>query len=111
MSRLRVWWIPQAGMEDTFYVPVQSVEEAKKVLDILAAYDMFQVQNFVKPDCSNVCGLEEYNDETGEWNDWFVETDDDYFDDVDDYCERCELCECADELADFSQALFSQLNL
>ncbi len=30
MSKLRVWWIPQVGMiEETFYIPVNSVEEGK----------------------------------------------------------------------------------
>lgn len=31
MDKLRVWWIPQAGAtEDSFYVPVETVEEGKK---------------------------------------------------------------------------------
>lgn len=45
MSKLRVWWIPQVGMEQTFYIPVNSVEEGKKMIDVLAAYDAFQYQN------------------------------------------------------------------
>ncbi len=44
MSKLRVWWIPQVPMA-SFYVPVNSVLEGKKVLDMLAAYDAFQLQH------------------------------------------------------------------
>ena len=36
-EKLRVWWIPQVGLSDAFYIPVKSVEEGKKVMDILAA--------------------------------------------------------------------------
>lgn len=49
-NKLRVWWIPQVGSSNRFYIPVKSVEEGKKVMDLLAAYDMFQLQNNIKPD-------------------------------------------------------------
>lgn len=50
MDKLRVWWIPQAGaIEEAFYVPVETVEEGKKVMDMLAAYDAYQRQNRIKP--------------------------------------------------------------
>ena len=42
--KIRVWWIPQIPMK-AFYVPVNSVEEARLVLDMLAKYDMFQFEN------------------------------------------------------------------
>ena len=84
-NKLRVWWIPQVGaISEAFYVPVQSVAEGKKVLDMLAAYDAFQLQNRVKPDYCNVGGLQMFDEEECEWNDWYMETDEDYFDDVDD---------------------------
>ena len=107
MSKLRVWWIPQVGIEETFYVPVSTVEEGKKTLDLLAAYDAFQLQNRVKPDYTNIGGLQMFDEEEGEWNDWYLETDDDYFDDVDDYCEQCER---AEELTEFNQTLFEQID-
>ena len=108
MSKLRVWWIPQVGaISEAFYVPVQSVEEGKKVLDMLAAYDAFQFQNRIKPDYSNAGGLQIYNPEIADYEDWYLETDDDYFDDVDDYCEQCEKVE---ELTEFNQALFKQID-
>lgn len=36
MDKLRVWWIPQAGAtEGAFYVPVKTVEEGKKVMEMI----------------------------------------------------------------------------
>lgn len=107
-NKLRVWWIPQVGaINEAFYVPVQSVEEGKKVLDMLATYDAFQLQNRIKPDYSNAGGLQVYNPEIADYEDWYLETEDDYFDDVDDYCEQCER---AEELTEFNQALFKQID-
>lgn len=107
MSRLRVWWIPQVPMSETFYVPVQSPEEGKKIMDLLAAYDAFQLQNRIKPDYCNVGGLQMWDEEEGEWTDWYLETEDDYYEDVDEYCEQCE---GAEELTAFNQALFEQID-
>jgi hypothetical protein len=64
---LRVWHIPQIPM-DPFHVPVNSIEEARKVLDVLANYDLFQFENNIKPDYCNVNGLEVF--ENGEWLEW-----------------------------------------
>ena len=107
MSKLRVWWIPQMGACDPFYIPVESVEEGKKVMDLLAAYDAFQFQNMIKPDYCNVGGLEMFDEEEGEWNDWYLETEDDYFENADEYCEHCEK---AEELDEFNQELFKQVD-
>lgn len=105
-NKLRVWWIPQVGSScDTFYIPVQSVEEGKKVMDMLAAYDMFQLQNNIKPDFCNTGGLQMLVD--GEWENWCLETEDDYYEDIDEYCEQCSASE---ELKKFSTALFEQIN-
>lgn len=72
MSKLRVWWIPQIGIGQTFYIPVETVEDGKKMMDVLAAYDLFQLQNNVKPDYSNVvvfrCGMKKRkNGVIGTW--------------------------------------------
>ncbi len=104
-NKLRVWWIPQVGSSNSFYIPVKSVEEGKKVMDLLAAYDMFQLQNNIKPDFCNVGGLQMFVD--GEWEDWYLETEDDYFDDVDEYCKKCERSE---EIDNFSKDLFEQID-
>ncbi len=51
MMKLRVWWMPQVGESATiFYVPVDSVESARRCMDILAAYDIFQFKYNIKPD-------------------------------------------------------------
>lgn len=107
MSKLRVWWIPQVGIEETFYVPVSTVEEGKKTLDLLAAYDAFQLQNNVKPDYTNVGGLQMWDEEEQEWNDWYLETDEDYFDDVDEYISSTDK---ADEIDTFTHELFKQID-
>lgn len=72
---LRVWWIPQIPMEP-FYFPVASVEEGALILEALAQYDMFQLENRVKPDFSNVGGLQMFDAELDAempgdgWCDW-----------------------------------------
>lgn len=108
MSKLRVWWVPQVGMEKTFYIPVNSVEEGKKMIDVLAAYDAFQYQNRIKPDYCNVGGLQMFDEAEGEWNDWYLETDDEYFDDVDKYCES-DSCDQKEGLELFSKSVMGQV--
>lgn len=73
-EKLRIWWIPQVPMEP-FRVEVESPEEAKKLLNILADYDIFQFENNVKPDYCNAGGLEVFED--GEWTDWYSEDGED----------------------------------
>lgn len=108
MDKLRVWWIPQAGAtEEVFYVPVKTVEEGKKVMDMLAAYDAYQRQNRIKPDYCNCGGVQRWDEDSQDWEDWYMETEDDYFNDVDDYCEQCEK---ADELKEFSHQMFAQID-
>lgn len=63
---LRVYHIPQVPMRP-FYVPVNSVKEGRKLIDVLAVYDLFQYQNRVKPDYTNASGLQRYED--GDWFD------------------------------------------
>ncbi len=64
---LRVWHIPQLPM-NSFYVNVETVEEAMKILDILANYDGFEFINKIKPDYSNAQGLEVF--ENNEWSEY-----------------------------------------
>jgi hypothetical protein len=78
LGDLRVWWIPQIPMK-AFYVEVETPEEAKKVLDLLAKYDLFQYQEKVKGDYSNVGGLEEKTEDG--WVEWESEEGDN----IDDY--------------------------
>lgn len=75
---LRVWWIPQVPGEP-FRVPVESVQQAVFLLNVLARYDQFQLEHRIKPDYSNVGGLECFSqDGDGEWCEWYdPETGDD----------------------------------
>ena len=41
MKKLRVWWNPQVGIQNAFYIPVKDEVEAKKTMDLLGAYDAF----------------------------------------------------------------------
>lgn len=87
MNKLRIWHIPQVGYDATIYIPVETLEEGKKVLDILACYDLFQYKNKIKPDFANASGLEMFDEETQDWEDWYLETEDDYYDNIDEYFE------------------------
>jgi len=78
-SALRVWWIPQVGMDTQFHISVTSIEEAKLILRTLADYDLFQFENRVKPDYCNTGGLEVFED--GEWCEW---SDPETGDDIDE---------------------------
>ena len=71
---LLVWWIPQVPGKP-FEVSVPTREEGRRLLDTLAAYDLFQFKQNIKPDYSNVGGLMVYED--GEWIDCEDEEDDD----------------------------------
>lgn len=64
---LAVWWIPQVPMK-SFDVPVKDIEQAMFLLDTLAQYDLFQLENNVKPDYCNAGGLNVF--ENGEWLEW-----------------------------------------
>lgn len=107
-TKLRVWWVPQIGMVETpFYIPVKTVEEGKKVIETLSAYDAYQLQNEIKSDYTNTGGLEMYDPEFNEWTDWFYEDDEEYIDDVDEYLETSENLE---EIEEFTEELFSQID-
>lgn len=107
-QKLRVWWMPQIPCE-SFYIPVDSPEEGIKILDILAVYDMFQLQENIKPDFCNAGGLQYYDEESGDWEDWYLETENDYYDNVDDYFDSDE-CKDKEKLEDFRYELFRQIN-
>jgi hypothetical protein len=70
VGQLRVWHIPQVPGE-AFHVGVADINEALKVLDILAIYDDFQYQQHVKPDYCNAQGVQVYDGT--EWTDWYDE--------------------------------------
>ena len=67
---LRVWWIPQVPMK-AFRQPAANVEQAILLLNTLAEYDRFQLENNVRGDFRNAGGLEVF--EYGDWLDWVNE--------------------------------------
>ena len=54
--KLKVWWLPLVP-GNTFYVDVDSVDDGKKVMKILAEYDEFQIENGIKSGLTRSCGL------------------------------------------------------
>jgi len=107
-KEMRVWWNPQVGAGATFYVPVMTVEQGKRVMDLLAYYDCFQYNHNIKPDYCNCGGLEVRDEETGEWEGWYYDTDVEYYDDVDEYIEN--KSDEAEALESFNKALRSQVH-
>lgn len=73
--KFRVWWIPQLGVK-AFCVPVDTISEGVKLLQVLADYDKFQLDNRVKGDYCNTGGIQMFDesDDTdtpqGSWVDW-----------------------------------------
>ncbi|EJD6109780.1 superinfection exclusion protein [Morganella morganii] len=72
--KLQVWHIPQIPGK-AFNVDVESVTEAVKVMETLAAYDQFQYDNNIKPDYSNMNGLNIFNEIDQEYYSWDAECD------------------------------------
>jgi Superinfection exclusion gene product 17 len=74
VGQLKVWWIPQIPGA-SFEVQVASVDEAKRILTVLADYDAFQYENRIKGDYCNAGGLVRYEADAGEgepgWCDWY----------------------------------------
>ena len=59
---LRVWHIPQVPMKP-FFVAVASIEEGKRICEILADYDLFQYRNKIKPDYASAQGISVYRED------------------------------------------------
>lgn len=91
--RLKVWWIPQVPMK-AFEVEVDSFTTAKVLLKALGNYDLFQLENNIKPDFCNTGGLciwedgLEPDDDGEKWTDW----ENDECDSIDDLT----LSQCAE---------------
>ncbi|MGV4321224.1 hypothetical protein [Bacillus mojavensis] len=86
-KKLRVAHIPQVPMK-AFHVEVKNLEEAKLLFDVLANYDLFQLENNIKPDYANATFLEEFDEEENEWISWC--DDETGIDDIYEYFEEME---------------------
>lgn len=76
---IKIWWVPQIPGKP-FEVSVPSLVAGKFLLTLLAEYDLFQLEQKVKPDYSNAGGLCQYKN--GDWEDWYDPDDDTEFDKV-----------------------------
>lgn len=76
IGALRVWHIPQVPGKP-FHAYVDTPQEAKRLLNVLARYDLFQYENRIKPDYCNASGLECYEADNGDgqpgWCEWYDE--------------------------------------
>lgn len=70
LDDLSVWWIPQIPGE-AFRVPVSSIEEGRRICDLLAEYDSFQYEQNVKSDYCNEGGIIRWESDGGGSYDWF----------------------------------------
>ncbi len=61
---------PQVPCEP-FRIPVKDIQEAARLYDVLASYDLFQYDHNIKPNYSNVICLNVFED--GEWCSWYDE--------------------------------------
>lgn len=66
-QKLRVRWVPRVPGKP-FYVDVKSIKEGVKIMEVLAGYDSFRLENGIKGDHANTGGLEVFED--GEWVNW-----------------------------------------
>ena len=108
-QKMRVWWCPQVGAyEKHFHIPVHSVEEAKKIMDVLVYYDCYQMNQNVKGDYANCGGLEVWDEIEQEWCDWWYEDENNYFDNIDDYIEA--MSDKKDELETDMSEMASQVH-
>lgn len=82
---LRVCHYPQVNCM-AFVTKVENLKEAKLLSDVLAAYDLFQLEQKIKPKYSNVTVVEMWDEENQDWIPWYdVETG---IDDIDEYLEH-----------------------
>lgn len=69
--KLRIWWNSNFGHKEFSY-NVDYIQQARIFLDLLAKYDLYLDDKIV----ANVQGLQIYNEETKEWDEWYCEEED-----------------------------------
>jgi hypothetical protein len=68
--KFKVWHIPQVGSSPSFEYEVSNPVEAWLLLDVLARYDQFQLDNRIKPDYASCQGLVRLNEDDMLWEDY-----------------------------------------
>ena len=69
MEKLRIYYVILGA--ETYYKEVSSPEEAKIIIDSIADYLNFAVDNCIFPDHCSSAGLEYYDEEEKEWLTWY----------------------------------------
>ena len=82
MPKLRIAHYPQIPCTP-FYVEVAGLNDARRMMQTLAEYDLFQLTHRIKPDFCNMQTLEMYDGVAGEWVAWVDEETG--IDDLDEY--------------------------
>lgn len=93
--KFRVWHVPQVPCP-AFKVEVPSYEEAVRLANALADYDIFQEKHRIKPDFSNMNGIQVYQEDISDQELIEMELDDRWF----DIADEDELNEWLDHLKD-----------
>jgi hypothetical protein len=70
LGDLVVWHIPQIPGK-AFRVPVASIDDGRRLCDVLADYDAFQFSERIKPDYCNANGIERWEADGEGGFDWF----------------------------------------
>lgn len=95
IGALRVWHVPQVPGKP-FHIYVDTPQEAQRLVNALAQYDLFQYENRIKPDYINASGLERYEAASGEgepgWCEWY---DEETGDCIDEWVDPTSLSESA----------------
>lgn len=71
--KYRIWHNCQVGAVDNFYIDVEDINTAWKIMNVLWEYDYFQFCNHIKGDYANATGLEYFDEEVNEWCEWYDE--------------------------------------
>lgn len=71
-KKLKFWWIPQIPGK-AFEMDIKTLEEGALLMTAFANYDIFQYENNIKPDFCNAGGVQQFDEEEGEWFDWYDE--------------------------------------
>lgn len=69
-TRFRVWWIPQIPLQrgqKPFYAEAPDFKMAQLLDATLGRYDEYQLENNIKPDFSNVGGIERWDEDEQSW--------------------------------------------
>jgi hypothetical protein len=67
MTKFRVWWIAQIPGPVFRSEEVTNFAAAVAIHDTLARYDIFQLQNRIKPDFANMGGIERWDENDQKW--------------------------------------------